>query len=119
MIHRKSREQIESLTSLKVRHGREHATIGEQGFRGPDTTRLIPTQEDIEFGVDEPPRAYGVIQRGVQKAWLAHGLVRELSSAHRRRAQFIHSNHVWAMLSLRDAAYAVLGLSEVSYGGFR
>jgi len=108
-IHRKTRK-IQALTSLEIRHSREHATISKQGFRGPDTTRSVPAREDIEFGVNEPPRGYGVIQSGVQKAWLAHGLVQELSSIHRRRAQFIHSNHVWAMLSLRNTTHVDFGL---------
>lgn len=105
---------MQSLTSLKVRHGREHTTVGEQGFWGPDTTRLVPAREDIEFGVDEPPRGYRVIQCCVQGVWLAHGWARDLPSP---RAQFIHSNHVCAVLSLRHVTQAIPGLSEVSYEG--
>ena len=119
VIHRETRKNTQSLTSLKVGHGGERATIGEQGFRGPDATRLVPARENIEFGVDEPPGGYGVIQSGMQKAWLAHGWVREPSSVHHRRAQFIHSNHVWAMPGLRNATHAVFGLSETSHEGSR
>ena len=63
IIHRRKRTQ--SLTGLKVRHGRKHTAIREQGFRGSDTVKLVSARKDVELGVDKPSRSYRIVQSGV------------------------------------------------------